>query len=69
MFHILKDKVHQLELYEWCILCDELTKTRKDEHIDNRTGYVTGLGQLCDICADKGFDYFSLKLKYMKLNI
>ena len=69
MFHKLKDKVHHLELYERCILCDELTKTRKDDHIDNRTGYVTGLGQLCDICADKGFDHFSTKFKYGKQNI
>ena len=42
------------ELYEDCILCGEKTTTLKTTHIDFRTGYIEGAGQLCRECYMKG---------------
>jgi hypothetical protein len=49
----------QLELfpndtYEDCILCGVKTTTLKTTHIDFRTGYIEGAGQLCIDCYMKG---------------
>jgi hypothetical protein len=49
----------QLELfpndtYEDCILCGVETTTLKTTHIDFRTGYIEGAGQLCIDCYMKG---------------
>ena len=42
------------ELYEDCILCGVKTTTLKTTHIDFRTGYIEGAGQLCRDCYMKG---------------
>ena len=52
-------EVVQLELfpndiYEDCILCGEKTTTLKTTHVDFRTGYIEGAGQLCRDCYMKG---------------
>jgi len=42
------------DLYEDCILCGVKTTTLKTTHIDFRTGYIEGAGQLCRECYMKG---------------
>lgn len=38
------------DIYETCISCGKKTETLKTTHIDFRTGYVEGAGQLCWQC-------------------
>lgn len=38
------------DIYETCIMCGKETTTLKSTHIDFRTGYVEGAGQLCWEC-------------------
>ncbi len=38
------------DIYEDCILCGEKTTTLKTTHVDFRTGYIEGAGQLCREC-------------------
>ena len=33
-----------------CVKCGEITMYEKHVHIDNRTGYIEGAGQLCNNC-------------------
>lgn len=40
-------------IYEECILCGVETTTLKTTHIDFRTGYIEGAGQLCNGCYEK----------------
>jgi hypothetical protein len=42
------------DIYEDCILCGVKTTTLKTTHVDFRTGYVEGAGQLCRECYMKG---------------
>ena len=42
------------DIYEKCILCEVETTTLKTTHIDFRTGYIEGAGQLCNTCYMKG---------------
>ena len=42
------------DLYEDCIMCGKKTTTLKTTHIDFRTGYIEGAGQLCKDCYEKG---------------
>ena len=42
------------DIYEDCILCGEKTTTLKTTHVDFRTGYIEGAGQLCRECYMKG---------------
>lgn len=42
------------DLYEDCILCGRKTTTLKTTHIDFRTGYIEGAGQMCRDCYMKG---------------
>jgi hypothetical protein len=39
---------------EICILCGKETTTDVNTHIDFRTGYIEGAGQLCTECYFKG---------------
>ena len=39
---------------EECILCGENTAYRLQDHVDTRTGYIEGAGQLCIKCYNKG---------------
>lgn len=41
-------------IYEECILCGVETTTLRTTHIDYRTGYIEGAGQLCNQCYMKG---------------
>ena len=42
------------DIYEDCILCGNKTTTLKTTHVDFRTGYIEGAGQLCRECYMKG---------------
>ena len=42
------------DIYEDCILCGGKTTTLKTTHVDFRTGYIEGAGQLCRECYMKG---------------
>ena len=42
------------DIYEDCILCGTKTTTLKTTHVDFRTGYIEGAGQLCRECYMKG---------------
>ena len=44
------------DIYENCILCGVETTTLKTTHIDFRTGYIEGAGQLCKPCYDTGIN-------------
>ena len=45
------DSIHQKsEEHDDCVVCGELTKYKKADHIDNRYGYIEGAGQLCFKC-------------------
>jgi hypothetical protein len=35
---------------EYCVVCGDETPYTIDTHIDFRSGYVEGMGQLCRIC-------------------
>lgn len=41
---------------EICILCGEETTVDINTHVDYRTGYIEGAGQLCIKCYNKGSD-------------
>jgi hypothetical protein len=43
-----------IDIYEQCILCGIETTTLKTTHVDFRTGYIEGAGQLCRECYMKG---------------
>jgi hypothetical protein len=47
-------EVNNNDIYEDCILCGCKTTTLKTTHIDFRTGYIEGAGQLCRDCYMKG---------------
>ena len=36
--------------YEKCVLCEKETNVKKNEKIEYRSHYVTGVGQLCPEC-------------------
>ncbi|RKD22039.1 hypothetical protein BET04_06800 [Caminicella sporogenes] len=38
------------DLYETCIICKCKTHIRKDQPIEERYGYIEGVGQLCYEC-------------------
>ena len=42
--------------YEICILCGDVTGVKRSTHVDFRTGYIEGAGQLCNKCWNKGTD-------------
>lgn len=37
-------------IYETCVLCKCKTIVKKETPIEQRTGYVEGVGQLCSNC-------------------
>ena len=43
------------EEVELCIKCGTETKYKENDHIDHRTGYIEGAGQLCSRC------YYNIK--------
>jgi hypothetical protein len=45
--------------FENCVMCDKLTNVPKNLHIDYRSNYVEGAGQLC-------FECYTGKLEYIK---
>ena len=40
--------------FDNCVICGKQTQYKTSTHIDMRTGYVEGMGQLCGICYTKG---------------
>jgi len=40
--------------YDTCIMCGVETPYKRNVHIDLRTGYIEGAGQLCKACYDRG---------------
>ena len=40
--------------YDNCVICGKQTQYKTSSHIDMRSGYVEGVGQLCGICYTKG---------------
>lgn len=40
----------QEKTYEECVICKRKTSIRRDENIQQRSGYVEGVGQLCYDC-------------------
>ena len=41
------------EEYDVCVSCGKTTSYKKNDHIDNRSGYIEGAGQLCLECAKR----------------
>jgi hypothetical protein len=41
---------------ELCVVCGAETSYRFNDHVDMRTGYVEGAGQLCTKCWNRGTD-------------
>ena len=58
------------DIYEDCILCGVKTDTLKTTHVDFRTGYIEGAGQLCRDCYMKGNsesrEYISIPKHFVK---
>jgi len=58
------------DIYEDCILCGKKTTTLKTTHVDFRTGYIEGAGQLCRDCYMKGSaesrEHISIPKHYIK---
>ena len=58
------------DIYEDCILCGDKTTTLKTTHVDFRTGYIEGAGQLCRDCYMKGSsesrEHISIPKHYVK---
>lgn len=44
------------KVFETCILCGKETNVPINMHIDYRTGYIEGAGQLCYGCYSRGTD-------------
>lgn len=40
--------------FDNCVLCGKETQYKTTTHIDMRSGYVEGVGQLCGICYSAG---------------
>ena len=47
----MDNKSSTKEERELCIVCGEVTRYKKTDHIDFRSGYIEGLGQLCAKCS------------------
>ena len=47
-------KAEQADEYETCVLCGDTTNVKKSTHVDFRTGYIEGAGQLCPKCHNRG---------------
>jgi len=43
----------KVEKNETCIVCNEETHVPMSLHVDFRTNYVDGAGQLCNTCANR----------------
>ena len=37
--------------YDHCVRCGKITKYKKTDNIDYRSGYIEGAGQLCFECS------------------
>ena len=44
------EQIEKNDEIEYCVICNEPTKFKKDQHIDYRYGYIEGVGQLCFKC-------------------
>ena len=63
-------EINNNDIYEDCILCGEKTTTLKTTHVDFRTGYIEGAGQMCRDCYMKGSsesrEHISIPKHYIK---
>lgn len=52
-----------------CILCGKETPYDFETHIDFRTGYIEGAGQLCHECYTNGTDHTHITIprKYIRM--
>ena len=50
---VLKEVMFEEEGFETCISCGKLTNVKKTDHIEYRSGYIEGAGQLCLECAKR----------------
>lgn len=46
-----KLRMAQTDGYEICVLCGTVTPVRTSEPVELRKDYVSGVGQLCRMCA------------------
>ncbi len=42
------------ESFDNCVICGKQTQYKTNTHIDMRSGYVEGVGQLCGYCYSAG---------------
>ena len=47
------------EEIELCVLCREPTNYKISDHIDKRTDYIEGMGQICSRCSYNHLQYKS----------
>ncbi|KKM13005.1 hypothetical protein SY88_00065 [Clostridiales bacterium PH28_bin88] len=47
---IKKEKAQRNTEFEYCVICWQKTRVRRNEPIETRVGYVEGVGQLCPRC-------------------
>ena len=47
-----------------CVICQCKTHENVDTHIEKRTCYIDGAGQMCFRCHDTLFNHFSRGLDY-----
>jgi hypothetical protein len=36
--------------YDTCVVCGDVTRYKKTDHVDTRMGYIEGSGQVCSKC-------------------
>ncbi|PHS31942.1 MAG: hypothetical protein COA82_09775 [Alkaliphilus sp.] len=48
-----RKKEEEKDLYETCVICKSMTNIRKNQHIEERYGYVQAIGQVCYDCYKK----------------
>ena len=58
-----------IEEFEKCVLYGVVTDVLVEDHIEEgRQWYVSGVGQLCLECADKGFTDLGSRLKQLRIH-
>jgi hypothetical protein len=51
------------DLYETCVLCGELTDVLKSTHVDFRSNYVEGSGQVCYACNNRTMNIHNFQIE------
>ena len=50
--------------YDLCVMCGVETPYKRNVHIDLRTGYIEGAGQLCPNCYSRGTERGAIAVDY-----